>query len=166
QLPRGPFFLWLHFYDPHDPYDPPQSFKTRFAASPYDGEIAYVDFAVGRLLKELRARGLYQKMLFVVAADHGEAFGEHGELSHGLFLYDDTLHVPLLIKLPGARTVHQQIESRVGLVDIAPTLLQQLGITPPLSMQGASLLPLMIATDAGPRSSPSSRSDRSEYAET
>src|SRR6185312_6842134 len=73
---------------------------------------------------------------------------------------------PLLIKLPGARTVHQQIESRVGLVDIAPTLLQQLGIAPPLSMQGASLLPLMIATDAGPRSSPSSRSDRSEYAET
>ena len=164
--PRGLFFLWLHFYDPHDPYDPPPPFNARYAASPYDGEIAYVDSALGSLLAALRKRGLYQQTLFAVVADHGEAFGEHGELSHGLFLYDDTLHVPLLIKLPGARTVHQQIESRVGLVDIAPTLLQQLGITPPLSMQGASLLPLMIATDAGPRSSASSRSDRSEYAET
>lgn len=171
QHPRGPFFLWLHFYDPHDPYDPPPQFKARYAASPYDGEIAYVDFAVGKLLNALRSRGLYQQTLFAVVADHGEAFGEHGELSHGLFLYDDTLHVPLLIKLPGARAAHQLIESRVGLVDIAPTLLQELGIAPPPSMQGSSLLQLMQGNAGGRRSTASSgatesSSDRSEYAET
>src|SRR5579864_1539060 len=141
--PRGPFFLWLHFYDPHDPYDPPPPFKTRYASSPYDGEIAYVDSAVGRLLAALRTRGLYQHTLLVVVADHGEAFGEHGELSHGLFLYDDTLHVPLLIKVPGTQDRHRAIENRVGLVDIAPTLLQELGIAVAPAMQGESLLPLM-----------------------
>jgi len=141
--PHGPFFLWLHFYDPHDPYDPPPPFKTRYASSPYDGEIAYVDSAVGRLLAALRTRGLYQDALLVVVADHGEAFGEHGELSHGLLLYDDTVHVPLLIKLPGERAHHLAVESRVGLVDIAPTLLQELGISPPPVMQGTSLLESM-----------------------
>lgn len=162
QHPRGPFFLWLHFYDPHDPYDPPPPFKARYAASPYDGEIAYVDFAVGRLLADLRKRGIYEETLFAVVADHGEAFGEHGEISHGLFLYDDTLHVPLLIKLPGAHSAHLQVESRVGLVDIAPTILQEFGITAPQPMQGASLRPLMkMSTRARP-----SAADRPEYAET
>ncbi|HKW65777.1 MAG TPA: sulfatase-like hydrolase/transferase [Terriglobales bacterium] len=169
--PRGPFFLWLHFYDPHDPYDPPPPFKTQYASSPYDGEIAYVDSAVGRLLAALRTRGLYQHTLLVVVADHGEAFGEHGELSHGLFLYDDTLHVPLLMKLPGTRARHLAIESRVGLVDIAPTLLQELGISPPPAMQGASLLQLMkgVAGQATTtaRSGLAARTpDRPEYAET
>jgi len=167
--PDGPFFLWLHFYDPHDPYDPPPPFKTRYASSPYDGEIAYVDSAVGRLLAALRTRGLYQDALLVVVADHGEAFGEHGELSHGLLLYDDTVHVPLLIKLPGERAHHLAVESRVGLVDIAPTLLEELGISPPPVMQGASLLESMkrVASQAiTARSRPASGADRSEYAET
>ncbi|HET7747816.1 MAG TPA: sulfatase, partial [Terriglobales bacterium] len=75
QHPRGPFFVWLHFYDPHDPYDPPPSFKARYATSPYDGEIAYVDSALGRLLAALHTRSLYQQTLIVVVADHGEAFG-------------------------------------------------------------------------------------------
>ncbi|HKT70156.1 MAG TPA: sulfatase-like hydrolase/transferase [Terriglobales bacterium] len=165
--PRGPFFLWLHFYDPHDPYDPPPPFKTQYASSPYDGEIAYVDSAVGRLLAALRTRGLYQHTLLVVVADHGEAFGEHGELSHGLFLYDDTLHVPLLIKVPGTRARHLAIESRVGLVDIAPTLLQELGISQPPVMQGASLLKLMEGNTSGQATTVrSTTSDRPEYAET
>ncbi|HTM41557.1 MAG TPA: sulfatase-like hydrolase/transferase [Terriglobales bacterium] len=167
--PDGPFFLWLHFYDPHDPYDPPPPFKTRYASSPYDGEIAYVDSAVGRLLAALRTRGLYQDALLVVVADHGEAFGEHGELSHGLLLYDDTVHVPLLIKLPGERAHHLAVESRVGLVDIAPTLLEELGISPPPVMQGASLLESMkrVASQAiTARSRPASAADRPEYAET
>jgi choline-sulfatase len=163
QHPRGPFFLWLHFYDPHDPYDPLPPFKARYAASPYDGEIAYVDSAVGTLLTALRARGLYHQTLLVVAADHGEAFGEHGELSHGLFLYDDTLHVPLLIKVPGERPAHRLIENRVGLVDIAPTLLQELGIEVPPAMQGASLLPLM---KPGADARRTATADRAEYAET
>jgi choline-sulfatase len=172
QHPRGPFFLWLHFYDPHDPYDPPPPFKARYATSPYDGEIAYVDSAVGRLLAALHTRGLFRQTLLVVVADHGEAFGEHGELSHGLFLYDDTLHVPLLIKLPGARAHHLLVGSRVGLVDIAPTLLQEVGIALPPTIQGASLLEVMKGdtsgqgTTAHSRLAPTTTSDRSEYAET
>jgi choline-sulfatase len=171
QYPQGPFFLWLHFYDPHDPYDPPSPFKARYAASPYDGEIAYVDSAVGRLLAALHTRGLYRQTLIAIVADHGEAFGEHGELSHGLFLYDDTLHVPLLIKLPGARAPHLRVGSRVGLVDIAPTLLQEVGISPPPAMQGTSLLELMKGNTSGQGTTAHSRlapttSDRPEYAET
>jgi len=160
QHPRGPFFLWLHFYDPHDPYDPPPPFKTQYAASPYDGEIAYVDSAVGRLLTTLRSRGLYDQSLIVAVADHGEAFGEHGEWSHGLFLYDETIHVPLLIKLPGTGSPHSRIETRVGLVDIAPTLLQEAGIAAPAAMQGQSLLEL-IKTKSN-----AAAQDRPEYAET
>jgi choline-sulfatase len=160
QHPQGPFFLWLHFYDPHDPYDPPPPFKAQYAASPYDGEIAYVDSAVGKLLTTLRSRGLYDQSLIVVVADHGEAFGEHGEWSHGLFLYDETIHVPLLIKLPSAGSARRLIESRVGLVDIAPTLLQEVGIAAPAAMQGQSLLELVKAK------SNAAAQDRPEYAET
>ena len=160
QHPQGPFFLWLHFYDPHDPYDPPPPFKAQYAASPYDGEIAYVDFAVGKLLTTLRSRGLYDQSLIVVVADHGEAFGEHGEWSHGLFLYDETIHVPLLIKLPSAGSGRRLIESRVGLVDIAPTLLQEVGIAAPSAMQGQSLLELVKAK------SNADAQDRPEFAET
>jgi choline-sulfatase len=160
QHPQGPFFLWLHFYDPHDPYDPPPPFKAQYAASSYDGEIAYMDSAVGKLLAVLRSEGLYDQSVIVVVADHGEAFGEHGEWSHGLFLYDETIHVPLLIKLPVAGSPHPVIESRVGLVDIAPTLLQEVGLAAPEAMQGQSLLELMK-----PKSGVPAR-DRSEYAET
>jgi arylsulfatase A-like enzyme/Flp pilus assembly protein TadD len=169
QHPPGPFFLWLHFYDPHDPYDPPPPFKVRYVASPYDGEIAYVDSAVGRLLTALRSYGLYDQSLIVVVADHGEAFGEHGERSHGLFLYDETLHVPLLIKLPGTRSAHPLIESRVGLIDIAPTLLQEVGIAAPAAMQGRSLLELMERSAGGGANTAKAdvaAQDRPQYAET
>jgi choline-sulfatase len=168
QHPHGPFFLWLHFYDPHDPYDPPPPFKARYEASPYDGEIAYVDSAVGKLFATLRSRGLYDQTLIVVVADHGEAFGEHGERSHGLFLYDETLHVPLLIKLPGAGSAHPLIESRVGLIDIAPTLLQEAGIVPPAAVQGISLLELMkpSADKSATAKSDVAAQDRPQFAET
>ena len=160
QHPQGPFFLWLHFYDPHDPYEPPPPFKARYSALPYDGEIAYLDSAVGKLLTTLRSRGLYDQSLIVVAADHGEAFGEHGKWSHGLFLYDETIHVPLLIKLPATGLAHQRVESRVGLVDIAPTILQEAGIAVPTTMQGQSLLEL-IKSKSGLLTQ-----DRPEYSET
>ena len=169
QHPQGPFFLWLHFYDPHDPYDPPPPFKAQYSASPYDGEIAYVDSAIGKLLTTLRSRGLYDQTLIVVVADHGEAFGEHGEWSHGLFLYDETIHVPLVIKLPATGSIHSLIEARVGLIDIAPTLLQKVGIVAPAAMQGTSLLGLMKPTssgDANPAKSDAGAQDRPEYAET
>jgi choline-sulfatase len=155
-----PFFLWVHLYDPHDPYDPPEPFKAKYRASPYDGEIAYADFAVGKLLAALRARGLYDSTVIAVAADHGEAFGEHGEQTHGLFLYDETIHVPLLLKFAGDNPVPRHVDTRVGLVDLAPTLLQAVGIAPPVAMQGTSLME-MVKPDSGGASA-----DRPAYAET
>jgi arylsulfatase A-like enzyme/Flp pilus assembly protein TadD len=137
--PHGPFFLWLHFYDPHDPYDPPEPFKSRFASAPYDGEIAYTDSVLGKFVATLRARGLYSGALISVAADHGEAFGEHGERRHGIFLYDETIHVPLLFKLPGGRSAGNKIGTRVALADLAPTFLRLAGIAIPAAMEGQSL---------------------------
>src|SRR5207237_8614149 len=92
--PPGPVFIWVHCYDPHGPYDPPEPYKSRFA-EPYDGEIAYTDAAIGKLIAGLKARGLYENSHVAVRSDHGEAFGEHGERHHGIFLYDETIHVPL-----------------------------------------------------------------------
>jgi len=138
----GPFFLWVHLYDPHDPYSPPEPFKTRYKAQPYDGEIAYTDSVVGKLIAGLKTRGLFDNSLLAVMADHGEAFGEHGERHHGIFLYDETIHVPLVFKLPG-RTAPEKIEDRVGLVDVAPTILQVAHLPVPPVMQGKSLLQRM-----------------------
>ena len=167
QPAQAPFFLWLHFYDPHDPYDPPPPYRGRYPL-PYDGEIAYVDSAIGKLLTALRSGGLYDQTLIVVVADHGEAFGEHGERSHGLFLYDETLHVPLLIKLASTGSDRPRIEIRVGLVDIAPTLLQEVGIPTPQAMQGESLLALMKPSPkrAANTKSEDTSLDRPQYAET
>jgi arylsulfatase A-like enzyme/Flp pilus assembly protein TadD len=139
--PRGPFFLWLHFYDAHDPYDPPEPFKTKYASAPYDGEIASVDAAVGKFFAQLRAQGRYEGSLIAVMADHGEALGEHGETAHGVFLYDETIHVPLLFKLPGERSAGKRVESRAVLVDVTPTILETVGIAVPKQVQGESLVP-------------------------
>jgi len=140
---EGPFFIWVHLYDPHDPYDPPEPYKTKYASGPYDGEIAYVDAAVGKLLSWLRLRGLYDGALIAVMADHGEALGEHGETTHGIFLYDETIHVPLLFKLPRERSAGKRIESRAGLVDVLPTILEAVGIAIPPEVQGESLLSML-----------------------
>jgi len=138
-----PFFLWFHLWDAHDPYNPPEPFRSRFAGAPYNGSIAYVDAIVGKLLEYLRNQGLYDKALIAVAADHGESLGEHGELTHSIFLYDSTIHVPLLLKLPGNRFAGQRVTAAASLVDLVPTLLDALGQTPPPAMQGRSLLPLV-----------------------
>ena len=135
----GPFFLWLHFYDAHDPYDPPEPFKTKYAEAPYDGEIAYTDSAVGKFMAYLRSKGLYSGSMISVMADHGESLGDHGETAHGVFLYDATIHVPLVIKLPASRSAGKQVESRVALVDITPTILETLKVPIPHEMQGKSL---------------------------
>jgi arylsulfatase A-like enzyme/Tfp pilus assembly protein PilF len=137
--PVGPFFLWIHLYDPHDPYTPPEPYRTRYQAEPYDGEIAYTDAVVGKLLAELRARNLFDACLIAVMADHGEAFGEHGETHHGIFLYDETIHIPLLFKLPRQHNA-TRVETRVGLVDVAPSILGALRLPVPDAMQGQSLL--------------------------
>ena len=146
--PKGPFFVWIHLYDAHDPYDPPEPYKSRYASAPYDGGIAYEDAAVGKLLRQLKLRDLYDSLVIAVTADHGESLGAHGEETHGVFLYDETMHVPLVIRLPHGVVAGKQIENRVELVDIAPTLLQEAGITIPAEMQGRSLLSLMSTSKA------------------
>jgi arylsulfatase A-like enzyme/Flp pilus assembly protein TadD len=143
QQKGGPFFLWFHLWDAHDPYNPPEPFRSKFPNAPYNGGIAYVDSIVGKLLDYLRTQGLYDNTLIAVAADHGESLGEHGELTHSIFLYDSTIHVPLLLKLPGNRSAGQRVSATASLVDLAPTLIDSLGQTPPQSMQGRSLLPLI-----------------------
>jgi choline-sulfatase len=165
QRPGGPFFLWVHLYDPHDPYDPPPPFNTHFAANPYHGELAYSDFAVGKLLTALRVQGVLNGTLIAVVADHGEAFGEHGEHSHGFFLYDETIHVPLLIKLPHQYAAGTRIESRARLVDLAPTILLAAGIKVPGAMQGEPLLRLTKQGLAA-RQVANPSDDRPAYSET
>ncbi|MBZ5613384.1 MAG: sulfatase-like hydrolase/transferase [Acidobacteriia bacterium] len=177
QLPNGPFFLWVHLYDAHDPYDPPAPFRARFAAQPYDGEIAYADSAVGKLLDEIRKHGLYDETLIAVMADHGESLGAHGENTHGIFLYDETLHVPLLFKLPASHAAGKRVDARVRLVDVAPTILQEAGLPVPKEMQGESLSAMMRmrpkvgphgggATETGAVETGAAEGDRSAYAET
>jgi choline-sulfatase len=140
---QGPLFTWIHFYDPHDPYDPPLRFKVRYKGAPYDGEIAYMDSVVGTLTEALKRLGLFENSLIVVAADHGEAFGEHGEKRHGLLLYDETIHVPLVVKLPAGKHAGMRVNARVGLAEVAPSLLEAAGIVAPVSMQAQSLFSLI-----------------------
>jgi arylsulfatase A-like enzyme/Tfp pilus assembly protein PilF len=157
RAPPGPFFLWVHLYDAHDPYEAPEPFGRRFAAAPYDGEIAYADAQIGRLLAALEARGTLGSTVVAVCADHGESLGEHGESTHGVFLYDATIRVPLLIKLPGGRSAGQRVAARAGLVDLLPTLAEAAGLPRPPAVQGQSLLPLVGAAKPP---------DRPSYAET
>ncbi len=167
--PPGPFFLWVHLYDAHDPYDPPEPFKSRYASTPYDGEIAYADSAVGKLLSHLRTRGLYENSVIAVMADHGEALGDHGESTHGIFLYDETIQVPLLFKLPAERSAGRRVESRVGLVDVLPTILQAVGTPIPKEVQGESLVSMMKSMRAGTPATGKSNHpspDRPAYAES
>jgi len=154
---QGPIFLWVHLWDAHDPYDPPSPFKERYVGAPYDGSIAYVDSTIGKLLAGLRKAGIYDRALIALMSDHGESLGEHGENTHGVFLYDSTIRVPLLIKFPVARFAGQRVDTRASLVDVAPTLLEAAHAPVPAAMQGQSLLPL-IGTKEG--------DDRPSFAES
>ncbi len=138
---KTPWFLWVHFYDPHDPYLPPEPYRSRFARNPYDGEVAYVDAVMGDLLGDLKERGLDGKTIIVLTGDHGESLGEHGESTHGFLAYNATLRVPFFIFAPsfGPRVVDQNVSH----VDIFPTICEALGIERPKALQGESLLPLM-----------------------
>jgi arylsulfatase A-like enzyme/thioredoxin-like negative regulator of GroEL len=148
---QGPVFLWVHIWDAHDPYDPPTPFKERFANAPYDACVAYVDAAVGKLLGGLRSTDIYDNALIAVMSDHGESLGEHGENTHGVFLYDSTIRVPLLLKFPNAKLAKQKVSARANLVDVAPTVLDALQIARPAAMQGQSLIPLIGVRDAPDR---------------
>lgn len=144
------FFCWVHFYDPHDPYDPPEPYASQYAANRYDGEIAYMDHYVERLLLKLDELGLTDRTLVIATGDHGEGLGEHNEATHSMFLYSSTLHVPLFIGVPGGRT--NRVSGVVRHVDIAPTVLDMLGIEAPSQMQGASLVPVMNGAETSRRS--------------
>jgi choline-sulfatase len=139
---QAPFFIWIHLYDPHAPYDPPPPFDKRFT-DPYDGEIAYADASLGKFFQYLRQRGLYDRAMILMMSDHGESLGAHGESMHGIFLYDETIHVPMVFKLPGEVLAGRRVASRVRLVDVAPSLLSMLSLPLPPTFQGESLVPLM-----------------------
>ena len=136
------FFLWMHLYDPHYPYRPPEPYSHEYAAQPYDGEIAFADEQVGRLLRFLKDNGLYQNTVIVVSGDHGESLGEHGEKTHGFFIYNVTMHVPLIIHLPGKSTT-KTVDDPVSLVDLMPTVLAATGLDMPSQVQGRSLVPAL-----------------------
>lgn len=153
---KAPFFLWMHLYDPHYPYRPPSPFAEQYKDQPYDGEIAFADAQVGRLISFLKAKGLYENTLIVLSGDHGESLGEHGEKFHGFFIYNATVHVPVIIHFPGNDSAKTQPEL-ISLTDLMPTVLQALKIDIPSQVQGRSLLPLMT-----PKKDDASRSLYSE----
>ncbi|MGE3276284.1 MAG: sulfatase-like hydrolase/transferase [Vicinamibacterales bacterium] len=142
------FFAWLHFYDPHSPYEPPEPFRTRFASRPYLGEIAYVDAQLARVLAWLDAQGLRDRTLVVVLGDHGESLGEHGEGTHGLFVYEGTQHVPLIVRAPYAGLAGRRVPAIVRTEDVMPTILTLTGQAVPSSVRGTSLVPLMTGAAA------------------
>ena len=137
------FFAWVHFYDAHSPYDPPEPYRTRFADNLYAGEVAFVDSQVGRLIAFLEQRQLLDKTIVVAVGDHGESLGEHGESTHGFFVYQSVLHVPFMLLSPVESMRGKRIASTVRSVDLTPTLLDLLGLTMTDSVDGRSLVPLM-----------------------
>jgi arylsulfatase A-like enzyme/tetratricopeptide (TPR) repeat protein len=135
------FFSWVHYYDPHWPYDPPSPYKEEFAGRPYDGEIAYMDRYVGALLDRLREKGILERTIVVVAGDHGEGLGDKVEIGHGIFLYEETLRVPFIIYNPAVFPHSRVIESQVRLGDLAPTILEIIGLKhETVGMKGQSLV--------------------------
>ncbi|MDE0885370.1 MAG: sulfatase [Myxococcota bacterium] len=164
QLARfdGPQFLYVHTIDPHVPYEPPEPFASLFEASPipplhdhsmpetvsktmnlYDGEIAYADAALGDFIRELKERGLWGETLFILLSDHGEEFWDHESIQHGTTLYEEQIRVPLLVRFPGAIFGGTRVKSPVRVIDILPTLLEQLGEAIPPDLDGSSFLNLV-----------------------
>jgi arylsulfatase A-like enzyme/tetratricopeptide (TPR) repeat protein len=143
-----PFFAWLHLYDPHVPYDPPEPFRSEYggrgSAGLYDGEIAAMDAQIGRFSDWLDENGLAENTILVLVGDHGEGLGEHGESTHGYYVYDYVLHVPLLIVTPFSRLQGRRCPQQVRTVDLLPTVEEMAGITPAPGLHGRSLLPLFF----------------------
>lgn len=151
--PEGSHFVWVHLYDPHDPYEPPPPFSTTYKTHLYDGEIAYADSALGHFLTFLKSHGWYGNALVAVVGDHGEGLGQHGEDTHGIFLYDSTTHVPLLLKLPGMRTAGKVVEAQVRTTDLLPTMLDltdadRSGKERSLKFDGSSLRSYLEGTES------------------
>src|SRR5439155_12699307 len=130
-----PLFLWVHLYDPHDPYDPPPPFREAFAGRPYDGEIAFADQAVGAIFDQYARLGRRVPPIVAVVGDHGESLGEHEEETHAMFVYESTLRVPLILSWPGHLPAGRRVPAVVRGIDLAPTLLDLAG-QPPLAARG------------------------------
>ncbi len=147
---QEPFFLWVHYYDPHQRYAPPHPYDQRFQDSPYDGEIAFMDSQIGELLAAVRDQGPWDRTAVIVTVDHGEGLGQHGETTHGVLTHDGTLRVPLIIKPPAAIGMRGAVvKERVAHVDLLPTALAMLGFEPPPGLPGRSLVEAMVGQDAG-----------------
>ncbi len=144
---RGPWFCWLHLWDPHTPYLPPESYLKRFSHDPYSGEVAYVDDQLGRLFAFLEERKQLAETLIIITADHGESLGEHGELTHGYFIYNSTLWVPLIIAGPGIKP--GRVSEFVSHIDLFPTICDLLRIKKPAFLEGTSLFPWLQGKKAG-----------------
>jgi arylsulfatase A-like enzyme/Tfp pilus assembly protein PilF len=135
-----PFFLWVHVFDPHSPYDPPAPFREKYAGRLYDGEVAYTDQQLGRLLETIAKKSPPENTLIAVLSDHGESLSEHGEYTHGVFLYDSTLRIAFLLAGPGVPK-GLRVKQQARTIDLLPTLLELMGIKAPQGAQGASLAP-------------------------
>ena len=149
----GPNFVWMHLYDPHDPYEPPPPYSATYKNHLYDGEIAYADSALASFIVYLKRRGRYENAVIIVVGDHGEGLGEHHEDTHGIFLYDSTTHVPMIIKMPfPANSIRRKIvDSQVRTIDLLPTILDLLHISSPPPMDGQSLGPLLAGNESTQR---------------
>lgn len=139
QRREKPLFFLLHVFEPHSPYEPPEPFRSRFKL-PYDGEIAAVDQIVGDFIESLKRDGIYDKAMIVLLSDHGEGLNQHGEPEHGIFLYREAIHVPLIVKLPNAARAGETAGQPVGLVDVLPTVAEVAGVEAPAGIDGVSLL--------------------------
>ena len=148
---RGaPFFAWVHLYDAHSPYAPPEPFKTQFAGDLYQGEISFADAQVGRVVQFLRDRDLLDRTVIVVIGDHGESLDDHGEQGHGFFVYESVVHVPMIVRAPFSAMQRRRVADPVRSVDVMPTVLDLLGVPEPanVAIDGQSLAPLMTGTKA------------------
>ena len=144
--PAGPRFVWVHLYDPHDPYEPPAPYSETYKDRLYDGEIAYTDSALANFVSYLKAHAAYDNSLIIVVGDHGEGLGEHNEDTHGIFLYDSTTHVPLILKAPAGKNAGNVVDEQVGTLDILPTVLEYAGIPRPEPLTGTSLISIEEGT--------------------
>jgi arylsulfatase A-like enzyme/Tfp pilus assembly protein PilF len=147
-----PWFVWIHFYDPHDPYDPPAPFRQAFADRPYDGEIAFADEAIGAVLDGVARLGRRQAPLVAVVGDHGESLGDHEEATHAMFVYESALRVPMIVAWPGHLPRGKRIGGIARSIDIAPTLLDLAVSAKAESTQGQSLVPILNGGAAAPQS--------------
>src|SRR6266550_2090175 len=146
----GPHFVWVHLYDPHDPYEPPAPYSLIYKDRLYDGEIAYADSALSNFVAYIKKQGWYENSIVVVVGDHGEGLGEHHENTHGIFLYDSTTHVPLIVKLPG-RNSSKTVSEQVRTTDILPTVLDVLRVPLPERGDRESLKPYFASTEIAGR---------------